>query len=267
VYTWSSDDNYSHGFLVPLLSLYFANEATKRGPIGRREGVALGIGLLVFSVVGKLATVVVPVGVVGDLSFLIGLAGLCALLAGVAALKRYWFALAFLVFMVPLPIALYTRIAAPLQLQVSRAASAMLNSFGVPVLCEGNTMTLPGEVRMFVAEACSGMRQLTGFLALTTAVAFLVRRSAWQRLILVASSFPIAMLANVVRVVLTGFIMYRVDPRYASGMFHTLEGLLMMGFGLGLLAAECWCLNLFAPRRQADACALDTPLAGALKPL
>jgi exosortase/archaeosortase family protein len=103
-------------------------------------------------------------------------------------------------------------------------------------------MTLPRGVRMFVAEACSGMRQLTGFLALTVAVAYLSLRPAWYRLAVIASSVPIAMTANVARVVLTGYIM-RLNPEYASGAYHTAEGLLMMGLGLALLRAECWIMD------------------------
>ena len=134
--------------------------------------------------------------------------------------------------MVPLPNDLYARIASPLQLLVSQIASIVLNATNVPVLCEGNMMTLPGDVQMFVAEACSGMRQLTGFLALTTAVAYLSARPAWYRVTLVASSIPIAMTANVARVTLTGYIMYYLNPEYASGAYHTVEGLLMMALGL-----------------------------------
>ena len=159
-------------------------------------------------------------------------------------LKRYWFAFFFLLFMIPLPVALYARIASPLQLLVSQIATEVLNASGVPVLREGNMMTLPRGIRMFVAEACSGMRQLTGFLALTVAVAYLSVRPAWYRVTVVASAIPIAMTANVARVVLTGFIMHVFDPEFASGAYHTAEGLLMMGFGLSLLRAECWLMDL-----------------------
>jgi exosortase len=167
--------------------------------------------------------VVVPVGFVGDLSLLLGVAGICAVLFGGGALRRYGFAIGFLVFMVPLPVALYAKIASPLQLSVSLVASALLNLSGIPALCEGNTITLPGDNKMFVAEACSGMRQLTGFLALTTAWAYLVSRPRWYRAVLVLGSIPIAMTANVVRVTLTGMITYHLDPRFASGAFHTAE--------------------------------------------
>jgi exosortase len=250
---WSNDGNYSHGFLVPLISLYFANLVAQRGPVPVRSGVGLGLGLLALSMLGRLATVLVPVGVVGDLSFVLGLAGICALVAGSDVLRRYWFPFVFLVFMIPLPVALYARIASPLQLLVSQIATEVLNVVGIPVLREGNMMTLPRGVRMFVAEACSGMRQLTGFLALTVAVAYLSARPAWYRLAVVASAVPIAMTANVARVVLTGFIMSRVNPEFASGAYHTAEGLLMMGFGLALLRAECWALDLVVSLIGADA--------------
>jgi exosortase len=250
VATWSSDENYSHGFLVPLISLYFAREAALRGPIERRGGLWIGAALLVCSLLGRMVTTVVPVGVVSDLAFLAGLAGLVAALAGRDALRRFGFSLCFLLFMVPLPIALYSAIASPLQLLVSRAAGVLLGLIGIPVLCQGNMMTLPGDVHLFVAEACSGMRQLTGFLALTTAVAWFSDRPLWYRVTLVASAVPIALTANLLRVTLTAWLAYAVNPALASGQFHTFEGLLLMGVGLAMLAAECSALNLLAPRRS-----------------
>jgi exosortase/archaeosortase family protein len=127
----------------------------------------------------------------------------------------------------------------------SRVASGFMNASGVPVLCEGNRMTLPGGVQMFVAEACSGMRQLTGFLALSAAVAYLCMRPAWYRVILVAAALPIALFANITRIVVTGYIMHFVNPQYAAGAYHTLEGVLLMGFGLFLLNSACTLMDLF----------------------
>jgi exosortase len=233
---WSSDENYTHGFLVPLISLYFANEATRKGPVAVRSGLGLGLGMLGLCLGIKLATIVIPFPVASDYGLVVGLAGLCAALAGVDALRRYWFAFFFLAFMVPLPVALYSMIANPLQLLVSQVATSMLNLIGIPSLCEGNMITLAGGNQLFVAEACSGMRQLTGFLALTTAWAYHTDRPIASRALLVGSSIPIAMTANVVRVTLTGVITYGFDPKYASGAFHTIEGLAMMGLGLLMLA-------------------------------
>jgi exosortase len=242
-YAWSTDENYSHGFLVPLISLYFMNQVARRGPVAVRAGAWFGGLLVLVGLLGRLVSIPLPIPFVGDVSFLIGLLGLFTLLAGTDALKRYWFAFFFLIFMVPLPIALYSRIASPLQILASAVASALMNLTGVPVLCEGNRMTLPGGLQLFVAEACSGMRQLTGFLALTTAVAYFLRRPGWYRAVVVVSALPIALSANIARIVLTGYIMHIVNPRFALGAYHTLEGLLMMGFGLLLLQVECAILD------------------------
>jgi exosortase len=246
-FSWTTDENYSHGFLVPLLAIYFANQASRRGRVPAKGGGALGSVMLAASVLIGLVTIPLPIPFMGQVGFILGLAGIFALLFGGQALRRYWFALAFLVFMVPLPVAVYTRLASPLQLLASQVASTVMNATGVPVLREGNHLTLPGGLQLFVAEACSGMRQLTGFLALTTAVAYLSTRPAWYRALIVLSGVPIALTANIARVLLTGYIMHFFNPEYALGTFHTVEGLLMMGFGLLLLNLECWVLDQFNP--------------------
>jgi len=247
-YAWTTDDNYSHGFLVPLLSLYFAAQVYRREgwPAASGSGGAwLGGALLAGALLVHLLTIPLPIPFLGDLALIAALAGGFTIVAGAAALRRFWFAFFFLVFMVPLPIALYSRIASPLQLLASRVASSFMNATGVPVLCEGNRMTLPGGVQMFVAEACSGMRQLTGFLALAAAVAFLTRRPGWYKAAVVLAALPIALFANTTRVVVTGYIMHYVDPRYAEGAYHTLEGVLLMALGLLLLNSTCLLMDLF----------------------
>ncbi len=257
VVVWATDENYSHGFLVPFISLYFANEVARKGAVGVRSGIGLGSAMIAFGLFVKLSTILIPFPVASDYGLLIALAGCCALIAGIDALRRFWFAFFFLVFLVPLPVALYSLIANPLQLMVSQVASSMLNVLGIPALCEGNMITLAGGSQLFVAEACSGMRQLTGFLALTTAWTYLSARPAWVRVLLVGSSIPIAMTANVVRVTLTGVITYGLDPKYASGAFHTFEGLAMMGLGLVMLATFSWGLeqlaSLFRPTDSSSA--------------
>ncbi|QEH31699.1 Transmembrane exosortase (Exosortase_EpsH) [Aquisphaera giovannonii] len=249
-YSWTTDENYSHGFLVPLLSLYFANQVAAKGPAPVRGGAILGGLLLAAAILVRLVAIPLPLAFLGELALIAGLAGLFAVLAGSAALRRYWFPFFFLLFMVPLPIALYTRVASPLQLMASQMASAVMNLTGLPVLCEGNHMTLPGGVQMFVAEACSGMRQMTGFLALATAVAYLTTKPGWYRAVVVLAALPIALTANVARIVLTGYVMHYVNPQYASGAYHTLEGILMMGFGLLLLNSLCVLMDQLTPRAE-----------------
>jgi exosortase len=268
-YAWTTDENYSHGFLVPMISLYFAAQVARGGPgvESKRGGRWLGSLLLVFALLMRLLTIPLPIPFLGDIAFLVGLAGLFTLLSGTTGLKRYWFSFFFLIFMVPLPVALYSKIASPLQLLASRVASTAMNATGVPVLCEGNRMTLPGGLQLFVAEACSGMRQLTGFLALTTAVAYLTTRPVWYRVIIIVAALPIALSANIARVMLTGYIMHFVNPQFALGTYHILEGLLMMGFGLFLLHCLCSILDhiyqILAGKRHAR----GEPDAASTRPL
>ena len=249
-FVWSNDDNYSHGWLVAPLAIFFANHAaqTRRGTPAKgspNNGLFLGTGLVISGLLCRLVTVFLPVGLVADGSMILCLAGAVALIYGTPSLKKYAFAIGFLLFMIPLPVALYTMLANPLQLIVSRVASVVMTAAGIPVLCEGNMMTLPGDIKMFVAEACSGMRQLTGFLALTAAVAYLSGRPVWYRVILIASAIPVAMVANIARVIVTGLIMYYVDPNYAKGAWHTVEGMGLMMAGLALLQLEMTVMNLF----------------------
>lgn len=251
-FVWSNDDNYSHGWLVAPLSLYFANYAAERHLRSRKSsgvepapssGVRLGSILIALGLAGRLVTVFLPIGLVADGSMIVALAGAITLIFGLGTLRTYAFPIAFLVFMIPLPVAMYTMLANPLQMIVSKVAAGVMTACGIPVLCEGNMLTLPGDIRMFVAEACSGMRQLTGFLALTAAVAYLSGKPSWYRVVLVASAVPVAMVANIARVIVTGLIMYYVDPNYAQGAWHTAEGMVLMLGGLALLQLEMMILN------------------------
>ena len=115
-YAWTTDENYSHGFLVPLISLYFAEPGGAPRPVADPGGC----------LARRFDAALRPGGAAGDdrrcrsrssaaLAFLVGLAGIFTLLYGTTALRRYWFAFFFLVFMVPLPVdALFEdRLAAP----------------------------------------------------------------------------------------------------------------------------------------------------------
>jgi exosortase/archaeosortase family protein len=92
-------------------------------------------------------------------------------------------------------------------------------------------------------------------------VAYLTARPLWYRGVVVASSVPIALTANIVRVTVTGMIMYKIDPQFAAGTFHTIEGLLMMGLGLAMLGAECWILNGLSGRLPSDGGQIPVGLA------
>lgn len=241
---WNSDPNYSHGFLVPLVCVYLAMQAISEHTESRRsllpskgQGVLLGGALLFIGLAIGLGTILLPSLIIQSCSMLTVLAGLVLLIGGRVWFNLLWPSLLFAVFMIPLPSAVYSRIAFPLQLFVSRISTVILEIFGIPVHRDGNLIHLPGQV-MHVAEACSGLRQLTAFIAISACAALLMKRPAWYRITLLLSSIPIAVVINILRVTATGFMLRYGEASWTEGSLHTIEGLVMVGLGLLVLRLE-----------------------------
>ena len=220
---WSSDDNYSHGFIVLPLALWFAWErraALRALPL--RPSVT---GLLVIG--GSLALLVI--GVLGAELFLsrislIGvIAGLVLFLAGPRHLRVLAFPVAFLLLMVPLPAIIFNQIAFPLQLLASQAGSTGLEWAGVPVLREGNVLIL-ANTKLEVAEACSGIRSLVSLTTLAIVLGQFSLRRRSTRVALALAAVPVAIAANAVRVGGTGLTAHYFGPEAAEGFFHSFSG-------------------------------------------
>jgi exosortase len=127
-------------------------------------------------------------------------------------------------------------LAGPLQFKASQMGAWLLHSRNVPVLLTGNVLHLPGR-QLFVTEACSGLRSLTSLIALGVLIAGLWLRMPTLRLVLIALAIPIAVLLNGVRVFLTGFLVYFVDPRLGDGFMHLTEGWGMFIIAFAILGA------------------------------
>jgi len=243
---WLADSSWSHGFLIPLFSLYFINQR-KQDLLNLNTGPNyLGLLLLICGILFyPLNMVHLQYGYLSSIDMIATLGAIVLFLGGWHLLKHSWLPIAFLIFAVPLPERYYRALTIPMRAWAATAASALLNlvpkleasSRGVviDVFYKGKAL----EPALDVAEACSGMRLLMAFVALGVAMAYLHRRPVWQRIILLASTVPIAILCNIVRVTVTGFVYVLIHPRYAQGIYHDMLGLAMLplAFGLyGLLA-------------------------------
>jgi exosortase len=133
-------------------------------------------------------------------------------------------------------------LAQPLQRLATLASTYVLQTLGLPAVSEGDVILL-NEGKLKVVEACNGLGMLVTFFALAAAVACVARRPLWQKLVLVASAVPIALLSNVTRIAATGVLLEIAGSRAADVIFHDLAGWLMMPFALVLLGVELQLLS------------------------
>ena len=245
---WANDDNYSHGFLIVPLAAYFVWE--RRAALMNATPQPSAWGLV--WVLGSLATLVA--GILGAEFFLtrvslIGVIGGSVLfLWGWQHLRVVLFPLAFLLLMIPIPAIVFNQIAFPLQLFASRFGVEVMQLADVPVLREGNVITL-ANTRLEVAEACSGIRSLVSLLTLGIVYGYFTDSRWWMRLAIAVATIPIAIIANGLRVAGTGIMAHTRGVEAALGFFHTFSGWLVFVAAFALLFVVVWVLRRVAPEQ------------------
>jgi exosortase len=224
VWQWYHDADYSHGFLVPLLSAYLIwQRRDKLSQIARRPsawGMVVVLVSLGFLFIGSLGAE----NSLTRLSLLGTICGLIVYFAGSAILRAMAFPIAFLLFAIPIPGVVYNEIVFPLQFVASKFATRaleMLNLF--PIMREGNVLVLP-HMTLEVVEACSGIRSLMSLLALAAGYGYLVERSTTVRWLLVLAMVPLAIISNGTRVMITAILANYFGPKAAEGFMHEFSG-------------------------------------------
>jgi len=239
---WNIDPQYSHGFVVPLVAaglIWFRRDLLTDRDLAPSW---LGLPLIGLAIGMRLAGARFYFEALDWLSLLPSVAGLCLLVGGRTAWRCAWPGILFLSFMLPLPYQIETMLAGPLQSVATLAATFSLQTLGFPAVAEGNLIRID-ETTIGVAEACSGLRMLVVFFAVSTAVAIAVDRVAWERGLIIASAVPIAILCNVIRITLTGVLFETVGSAWAKLVFHDFAGWLMMFLALAALRVELWLLD------------------------
>jgi exosortase len=177
------------------------------------------------------------------------LAGLIWTFFGRPMLRQLRFPLLVLLLAIPFPEIIFNKITFPLQLLASRIASDILPLLGVPTLHEGNVIQLP-IMKLEVAEACSGIRSLMSLFTLAIFYGYFLDRSTSRRVLLALASIPIAVAANVVRIVGTGLCVQYWDPDKALGFFHEFSGWVMFVVSLICLYLVHRAIQLIAPEKR-----------------
>jgi exosortase len=249
---WGASPDYSHGFLIAPLAIYFALERRKKL---RRAPVAPDLLGIVPLAIGTLTLAIGRFGV--ELmnmraSFVFTVIGIVLLVLGRRVFSILAFPLFFLFLMVPLPQSLVNTIAFPLQLIAADAATDFMQWIGIPALREGNILHLP-RTQLFVEEACSGLRSLMALITLGVVFAYFFRKSWGERTVIILSAIPIAIAVNAFRVALTGVLTHYIGQEAAGGWIHQTEGFFTFGIAFLLLLGEAALLQRFWPRARKEA--------------
>jgi len=246
---WANEPDYSHGFLVPPFAAYLLWYRRGLAKIGS-GGRWLGALLILVSAGLRLSAAYYAYPLADIAALLPCLAGAVLMLGGWSLLRWAWPSVAFLLFMIPLPGVLSERLSGPLQHVATVSATYALQTIGVPAASIGNVIHLSEEPPIMVVEACSGLRMLMCFMAITVGAAFVVDWGYLERLVIVLSGIPIAVASNVIRISSTGFVQEHFGAPVAERVFHDFAGWLMMPIACLIVAFELWLLQRTFPTSE-----------------
>jgi exosortase len=249
VVDWYNYPDYSHGFLVPLFSVFLLWDKRKQIATTPVRSTWAGLPLVLFGLITLIFGVYGVDLFTSRISFVILLTGLVWTFLGRAMLRQLQFPILILLLAIPFPAIIFNQITFPLQLMASRLASMVLPILGVPTLQEGNVIQLPA-MKLEVAEACSGIRSLMSLFTLAVFYGYFLERTTRRRVILALASIPIAVAANVVRIVGTGLCVQYWDPVKALGFFHEFSGWVMFVVSLACLYIVHRLMRVIAPVKE-----------------
>ena len=241
---WWQIPDYSHGFLVPPFAAYLVWVKRKAICEARMAPAWSGVAVIAFGLAVLLLGEYGAQLFLQRISLIIVLTGLLLCFGGWRVCRELRFAVLVLLLAIPIPAIVFNQITVPLQIFASKAASALLPLFGVPVLREGNVIELP-SMKLEVAEACSGIRSLLSLSTLAVLYGYFLEKSILRRTVLVLFSVPIAITANAARILGTGLCVQYWDPDEALGFFHEFSGWVIFLVSLGSLYIVHRVISLF----------------------
>ena len=238
---WQRSDEYSSGLLVPFLAVYIL--WSRRHDIAqcRIRPSVWGLFAFVAAQGFRLFGLYDMYSAAENLSIALSIAALVLLLFGWQFFRKVSTVLLFLCLMLPWPTRIQAAVALPLQSWATSSAVFCLETMGYEVIQEGNIIHI-GQATVAVAEACNGLRMVTAFFVISGLVVLLVRRAWWEKLIVLASSLPVALLCNTLRLTITALAFTVLSGEHWEKIFHDFGGYAMMPLALAAVVAELWLL-------------------------
>ena len=229
---WLHEDDAGHGLLLFPVALWLAWRDGRHRDA--RPDVKWGTTLLVAAVLLRALGALAAELFTQRLAIWLAALGLVVFCSGWRQVRHWWLPITLLVLAIPLPALITNKLAIPLQFRASQLGTALIRWRHIPVVASGNVITIPGQ-RLFVAEACSGLRSLTALIALGVMIGGMFLKTLPSRLILLALAVPVAVLVNGFRIFLTAFLMYFVDVALGRGFMHQTQGWALFMVALAIL--------------------------------
>ncbi|MBA4189888.1 MAG: exosortase [Planctomycetaceae bacterium] len=239
---WLNDPQYSHGLLVPFFSAFLIRRAWRSGTFTPKPLPIIGCLLLVVALAMRVVAGSMLFHQLDAASLLLALTAVIVAAGGWPLFKRTGPAIAFLIFMIPLPYELERNVGQPLKTAATVCSTFLLQTLGQPALRDGN-LILIDEVRLGVVDACSGLKMLMTFAAFSIGAVVLMDRTKFEKFMIVLGIVPIAIASNVLRITATGMSYVIFTNKGTTEFLHDLHGWLMMPVGLALLGLELWVLT------------------------
>jgi exosortase D (VPLPA-CTERM-specific) len=236
--TWQRDE-YSHGFLIPLISAFLLWQR-RDDFVGRPfEGSWMGVIVVLLGLalyfLGSLASITT----VDTYALVVVIAGCLLAVMGGKAFKPALVPVALLFLMNPIPNFFYYNLSSQLQLISSQLGVAVIRLFGISVYLEGNVIDL-GSYQLQVVQACSGLNYLFPLMTLGVLVACLFQGKLWMRWLIVLSTVPVTVLMNSFRIGVIGVLVDHYGAAQAEGFLHDFEGWVVFMACFALLLLEVW---------------------------
>jgi len=172
-------------------------------------------------------------------------------LYGFTALRRNFFPFVYLGFLVPPPGWVIDKFTAPLREFISHVATDGLYAFGYPIAREGVTIYI-AQYQLLVEDACSGMNSIVGLTAVSLFYIYIMHKASWRyALFLIAMILPIAIIANIIRIIILILLTYYAGDSVAQGFLHVTAGIVLFAFALALVfGIDALCQRLFLRYRR-----------------
>lgn len=249
VHRWSNQEEYSHGFFIPLISLWLLWQRRASLKRSRGDPSSWGWRLLLASGLMLLVGEFTAIFLVIQLGYLLGLAGLVLAYGGRSLLRVTALPIALLLFCIPLPYFIDSQLSWRLQLVSSELGVGVLRALGYSVFREGNVIDL-GTYMLQVVEACSGLRYLYPLLSVGFLMAYMYPAAMRWRVLIMVSTVPITVVTNSVRIAIVGVLVERWGNGMAEGFLHAFEGWVIFLVCQAVLLLEIWLIERYTLRRS-----------------